>query len=622
MKKKEKLINDNFFSNKNRNKIYNSLEINTINKIQPINGNGNISNHFMKKFHKKGKTETKNALYGSSTSNIDSKSLSSFNIPYHNILDDLLKYLENKLNPKLYEELNEYLNQKINNYYSSTIDNADRSQSKKRNADTNKNTLNSKANTFSNKKYKSYLNFSILDKNTKNIFNNNLTKRKNLMKKVNSIKSSHNKKNSLKRNNLLSKLMISNDYMIKKIKLLENRKKKKNTEKKNLFNNKFFYTTNNINQLNQDSLKSFEKYYKGSSENFKNIVCEKKTQKNENGNKIENTEKEIERIKIYKKINPIKNNSKLNRKNFNIISGKCKQKSLNDIDKYINTTINNQNHISKSIGKVNKLDNKKIYNNLKINISSHNNTNSFNFYQNNNNNTNNEFKNNMDLRNQNITINVNLDQRPSLNKKYLMNEKLVNKLNKNKNHFFNDINKIKNIPYNLNRYSIFSKFNSNSKNLINKANKLSYISSIKNTKNNRFNDINNKKTITSLRKKSIGLINGNNQIYKLNKNNFLNIVNNITNKRNFNDKKYIHINSIEINNIIKSSNENDEILENKDNTNIYQNLDSTNEEMMNKIKDSIDDNLRVMLNFSYENFLSKESERESKDLIDIYDDEY
>ena len=37
--------------------------------------------------------------------------------------------------------------------------------------------------------------------------------------------------------------------------------------------------------------------------------------------------------------------------------------------------------------------------------------------------------------------------------------------------------------------------------------------------------------------------------------------------------------------------------------------------MMKKIKNSIDDNLKVMLNFSYENFLSKESERESKDLI-------
>jgi len=38
------------------------------------------------------------------------------------------------------------------------------------------------------------------------------------------------------------------------------------------------------------------------------------------------------------------------------------------------------------------------------------------------------------------------------------------------------------------------------------------------------------------------------------------------------------------------------------------------EEMLDKIKNSLDDdNLKVMLNFSYENFLSKESERESKE---------
>jgi hypothetical protein len=171
MKKKAKLINDIYFSNKNQNKIYRSLKINPINKMQTINGNSNISNQYIKKFHKKGKTETKNVLFCSSTSNIDSNSLSSINVPYHNILDDLLKYLENKLNPKLYGELNDYLNQKINNYYSSTIENADRSNSKNRNADANKNTLNSKANTFSNKKYKSYLNFNILDKNTKISFN-------------------------------------------------------------------------------------------------------------------------------------------------------------------------------------------------------------------------------------------------------------------------------------------------------------------------------------------------------------------------------------------------------------------------------------------------------------------
>ena len=35
---------------------------------------------------------------------------------------------------------------------------------------------------------------------------------------------------------------------------------------------------------------------------------------------------------------------------------------------------------------------------------------------------------------------------------------------------------------------------------------------------------------------------------------------------------------------------------------------------MKQIKNSIDDNLKIMLNFSYENFLSKESGHESKDV--------
>ena len=39
-----------------------------------------------------------------------------------------------------------------------------------------------------------------------------------------------------------------------------------------------------------------------------------------------------------------------------------------------------------------------------------------------------------------------------------------------------------------------------------------------------------------------------------------------------------------------------------------------NEEMIKQIKNTIDDNLKVMFNFSYENFLSKESEHESKEI--------
>ena len=35
--------------------------------------------------------------------------------------------------------------------------------------------------------------------------------------------------------------------------------------------------------------------------------------------------------------------------------------------------------------------------------------------------------------------------------------------------------------------------------------------------------------------------------------------------------------------------------------------------MIKQIKNTIDDNLKLMFNFSYENFLSRESENESKD---------
>jgi hypothetical protein len=63
--------------------------------------------------------------------------------------------------------------------------------------------------------------------------------------------------------------------------------------------------------------------------------------------------------------------------------------------------------------------------------------------------------------------------------------------------------------------------------------------------------------------------------------------------------------------LIKSNEDNND---SKENNNGFQ-INIANEEMMKKIKNSIDDNLKVMLNFSYENFLSKESERESKDLI-------
>jgi hypothetical protein len=80
------------------------------------------------------------------------------------------------------------------------------------------------------------------------------------------------------------------------------------------------------------------------------------------------------------------------------------------------------------------------------------------------------------------------------------------------------------------------------------------------------------------------------------------------NNKNINKNKYIDK---------KSKNQSRNKIENKDKYNTFEsNLNSVgkNEEMIKEIKNTLDDNLKVMFNFSYENFLSKESEHdESKD---------
>ena len=232
---------------------------------------------------------------------------------------------------------------------------------------------------------------------------------------------------------------------------------------------------------------------------------------------------------------------------------------------------------------------------------------------------------NNNINNKNISINLDLTHRTFLNKKPLINKALLNKLKinlKKNNHLFRNIGQFKDKNYNTNKLNLLTSFpNDNkfnnillNKTLNNKKNKKEDISNIKNTKSYRLDNINNKNcNIPSIPITSNGKTKDKNILTKFDKNNFLNIFNNITNKKNFNDKQYIHINSIEINNIIKGNEKKEDInKDNNTNNHIYQKLDMTNEELMNKIKNSIDENLRVMLNFSYENFLSKESER-SKD---------
>ena len=626
MKKKTKFISSNFIVNQNKN-FNNSnntkLNTNSINRVQKVNDN--ISNHFIKRFHKNDRLKFHQISSSSNISNLNSNTLSSYTIPYNYILDDLLKYLENKVNPQLYEDLNNYLNTKICNYCSESIENTDNTITKNTKNDLNKNNAKKKKikiNAFSDKKYKSYMHFNIL---TKNENNNYLNPKKNI-KIMKSIKANNIKKDN-KKDKVSSKLIISNDCIKKKINVLGNKKRKNISDDKNIFGNGYLGSVNLNNQQNQDSHMSFKKFFNGSSENVKNVTYENNIQKNKIKSNISNEPNGMEKIKIYKKIQPTnKNKVKLNRKNIKNILGDYKPKSLFQIERNnIKFTSNKNENKSNSIRNNNKFNKLK----LKLNVTSKNNENSCNFnyqekyLQEDKNNTDNS------LKNKNYTINVNL------NKNNFLNEKLVNSLKRNLNEynrFFNSINRPKNRPYNLKNYSIFTSLSKNISNNINtnstfannttltnktandKYIKKSYISNIKKAKSYRYNNSNDKKTILSLRKKSIGMLKEKNKVLKLDKNNFLNIVNNITNKKNINDKKYIHINSIEINNIIKSNENKNDNKDSKENNNGLQ-INLTNEEMMKKIKNSIDDNLKVMLNFSYENFLSKESERESKDLI-------
>jgi uncharacterized UPF0160 family protein len=119
--------------------------------------NDNISNHFIKRFNKNDKFKFHQISSSSNISNLNSNTVSSYTIPYNYILDDLLKYLENKVNPQLYEDLNNYLNTKICNYCSDSVENTENAITQNSKNDSNKNNSRKKKikiNAFSDKKYK------------------------------------------------------------------------------------------------------------------------------------------------------------------------------------------------------------------------------------------------------------------------------------------------------------------------------------------------------------------------------------------------------------------------------------------------------------------------------------
>ena len=190
-------------------------------------------------------------------------------------------------------------------------------------------------------------------------------------------------------------------------------------------------------------------------------------------------------------------------------------------------------------------------------------------------------------------------------------------LSNNKNHFISlniknsaiyKNNNIMNIMENSNR----SSDKSNKININKNYNKIN----INNINNNNNNNINNNNSNNSKNKKKI--INNNNSFNFSNL--FFNSNENIKSRNNkYNIKNYLKdvklnnnlIKKIQKENIKKKTN-NKNINNNNNNKNNININNKINNEQLKEIKNNLDENLKKIFNFSYEYFLNKESETESK----------
>ena len=170
--------------------------------------------------------------------------------------------------------------------------------------------------------------------------------------------------------------------------------------------------------------------------------------------------------------------------------------------------------------------------------------------------------------------------------------------------------------YKKNEYSINIKQNNNNNKTMNRANiNISYTSIIQNQNTNNNKDYNkeennkDKDNFNSFNDKHKSLF----TLFKTN-NNIL-VKNQIKNVYNCRNDKIIK----KIKKYNKNNSENKKIINNtyiqsiikndKDDCKVSEKI-SKNNELISKIKESLDDNLKHIFNFSYENFLNKESERE------------
>ena len=528
----------------------------------------------------------------------------SANIPYNEILGDLMQYLENKIKPNLYQEINNYISTKLKIY------------------------KNPKLNKSNNNITKTYRSPGIKNKVQSNLNRLNLnttttTERKSLNKMIKNVCS----------------LKLTNDLLCKRIGSIY---KRKNQGKFiNNYNNECMHSNTHKNNLEQISINSLD---------HKNIVnnMNEKFYHLDSNNSINNIHNDLISINLYKKLKPKTKKINIFKDNTNIEMKLRKKKITNERFK-INLSQFKSKNDSKEKSK--EKDFGIVNNNSSNNLSSKNNSNRYfntnNFRQKLNNNI-----------TRNNTVNSSTHKRSKIGnvKKYnfnnkFMNEKLLYKLSlsllNNINNSHNNIDEINdyhtvnlfesktNRNYNKTKNDISESVLLNSKNKGKSFYKINHITNnarigntnfakmleSKKTLYNNNNTANTKekikiiknrwekfgnKNINSGRKIGKKVKNSFIQNKKLDKNKFWKVVNK---DKKFNDK-CIHINSKEVNKIIKNVSKDEEDIKNEymvqPNNNTF-----NDEELMKKIKNNLDDNLRVMLNFSYENFLSKESENDS-----------
>ncbi len=403
--------------------------------------------------------------------------------------------------------------------------------------------------------------------------------------------------------------MINFNSFIKQSRLTNRRK-----NHKPISNNKSYFS----NPTSENNSKSKDKYLytnrTNTSKNSMNIIIQN-TLSESNNNKFNNNNNNN---------NFNNNNNYYSVNNMCLFNSKIYEQSIDDLFFYLKNFLNFD--VYKNIKKFfieTLIENFKIYNNnnntikkLKSSFISEvkNNLfyNSYNTINFNNNNNNLNYKNKNIIENSKENYNSSFYNKNNLKLSYNSTIKHNSLYNLTKNKINSSKSKSNNKTKNNNNTINHKNTKCINKNLFSKINQEIFkIESFRNNKKISLNDLN---IVLSTKNKNKSLLNNNNNNNKT-INDTINKIKKYTNKNysNYNNNNNYN-NNLKENNIKKK-------MENKIKNNIIKNVNKKeikssdyeikkNSEQLKEIKSSLDDNLKIMFNFSYEYFLNKESETE------------